>query len=275
MSWPPLKERITAMLLPGFLLYGSARSFVFTAIRYYILQHHFPSASNLKTVRDDAFSDFWTKATAPVDPPPPLEGSSALIPPLLSRAHGIVLDIGPGSGSNVGWFSDNANITAIYGPEPVLGLHGPLQARIDEAGLTNKYHKLHCPVDKVEFSAALAKEGAKPVFDTIVCIRVLCSVPNLDQTAHELYSLLRPGGDMIVVEHVRNPWMTNSGSLVGRLLQLLYTALGWKFFLAGCEMNRDTEAALRRAGKWEAVDLKTNFEWSPLPYVAGTLTKAR
>lgn len=205
-------------------------------------------------------------------------GSAKLIPPILSRAHGVVLDIGPGSGSQVAFFSDNANISTIYGAEPSVGLHAPLQARIDEAKLSDKYRVLSSTAEKKELLAALANAGVKTsaqgVFDTIVCVRVLCSVPNQDETARELYSLLRPGGELMVVEHIKNPW-TKNGSFAGRAMQLLYTALGWRFFLAGCEMGRDTAASLKGAGAWEAIDLKTNFEWSALPYVSGTLTKTR
>ncbi|KIW25245.1 hypothetical protein, variant [Cladophialophora immunda] len=220
----------------------------------------------------------FMQSPAPVDPAPPPKGSATLVPPLLSRTHGVVLDIGPGSGSYVSLFSDNPNISAVYGAEPTPGLHAPLQLRINEAKLTGKYHILSSTADKAELLAALAQKGVKPspngIFDTIVCVRVLCSVPDLEQTAKELYSLLRPGGELMIVEHFRNPW-TKNGSILGRLMQLLYHLLGWQFFLAGCNMDRDTPNVLRKAAPWEAVDLKTNFEWSALPYVAGTLTKKR
>ncbi|EXJ90799.1 hypothetical protein A1O1_03903 [Capronia coronata CBS 617.96] len=280
MSWPPLRERLFNLLDPGYLLCASAYSFLITAFDFFLVRRHFPSSSNIQKVRDDAFSAFWTKATAPVEPAPPPVGSAALVPPLLSRAHGVVLDIGPGSGSHVSCFADNANISGVYGAEPSVGLHAPLQARINEAKLTDKYDILGCMAEKKALSDALAKEGVSAAtdgggsFDTIVCVRVLCSVPNLDETVQELYSLLHPGGDLMVVEHIRNPWTTN-GSILGRAMQMLYHALGWKFFLAGCEMNRDTATALKKAGEWEAIDLKTHFEWSALPYLSGTLTKKR
>ncbi|KAK5267238.1 hypothetical protein LTR96_007271 [Exophiala xenobiotica] len=296
MAWPPLKDRLLSLLDPGYLLYGGARgrsengelvhypsgsAFFIHAFRAFILSGNLPTSLRFKQVRDDAFSDFWTKVTAPIDPPPPPAGSATLVPPILSRAHGVVLDIGPGSGSHVSCFSDNANITAIYGAEPTLGLHAPLQQRIDEAKLTDKYHVLGCTADKKELLSALEKQGGvkqlssdRGTFDTIVCVRVLCSVPNLDEAARELYSLLRPGGELMVVEHIRNPW-TKNGSVLGRSMQILYTVLGWTFFLAGCEMGRDTASSLRKAGRWEAVELKTNFEWSALPYLSGTLTKVK
>ncbi|KAJ9614444.1 hypothetical protein H2200_002580 [Cladophialophora chaetospira] len=279
MSWPPLQERVQSLIFPSLLLYHAVHAFVKHAIRFYILQLNIPTSTNIKKVRDDAFSEFWPKVTAPPPPsetPPPLTGSATLVPPLLSRAHGAVLDIGPGSGSHVDLFSDNSNITAIYGAEPMIGLHKTLQLRINEAKLTDKYHILGSTAEKTELLGALAKEGVKitpqGVFDTIICVRVLCSVPNLEETILDFHSLLRPGGELMVVEHIRNPWEKN-GSIVGRTMQIVYQLLGWTFFLAGCEMNRDTPAVLRRAAPWEAVELKTHFEWSALPYVAGTLTK--
>ncbi|KAJ9633415.1 uncharacterized protein PV06_06789 [Exophiala oligosperma] len=279
---PPLTTRLFSLIEPGFLLFGSAKSFIKQAFRVFILRGTFPTPSAFVRVRDEAFSMWWTKITAPIDPPPPPVGSSTLVAPILSRAHGVVLDIGPGSGSHVSAFSDNPNITTIYGAEPAVGLHPALQERIDAAGLTDTYHVLACMADKKDLIAALAEKEvaaadddiAGGVFDTIVAVRVLCSVPDLDGAARELYSLLRPGGELMVVEHVRNPWTVN-GSILGRLAQILYTFLGWRFFLAGCNMNRDTASSLRKAGKWEAVDLKMNFEWAALPYISGTLTKAR
>ena len=37
--------------------------FITTAFQFYVLQLNIPSASNFKKVRDDAFSQFWTKVT--------------------------------------------------------------------------------------------------------------------------------------------------------------------------------------------------------------------
>ncbi|KAI1609953.1 S-adenosyl-L-methionine-dependent methyltransferase [Exophiala viscosa] len=277
MSWPPLKDRLLSLLVPGFILWPSVKSFVITAFQFYILQAHIPSASNFQQVRDDAFSKFWAKLNAPVDPPPPPVGSMTLVPPILSRAHGVVLDIGPGSGTHVGDFSDNPNITTIFGAEPMSGLHPNLQQSINEAKLSGKYHILGCTAEKKDLLAALKKEGVRAtteIFDTIVCVRVLCSVPNVDETVREFYSLLKPGGQLMVVEHIRNPWKKN-GSVLGRLAQLFWSAWGWTFFMAACELNRDTTSSLKRAGAWEAVELKTHFEWAALPYVSGTLTKVR
>ena len=263
-----------------------------------MVEHHFPTPSNLEKVKEDAFAAFWKWLTStcnafeclgdadrkadfifaePVIPPPPPVGSGTLIPPLLSKARGVVLDIGPGSGSHVTGFSNNPTIAGIFGAEPSVGLHADLQERIDDAKLTGKYHILNSRAEKLPLLQALRKQDIQidsdeQLFDTIVTIRVMCSVPDLGQSTRELYQLLKPGGQILVVEHVKNEW-TTTGSILARSMQIIYHLLGWKFFLGGCHMNRDTAAAWKQAGAWAKVDLKRDFEWAPLTYVSGTLTK--
>ncbi|WEW56405.1 hypothetical protein PRK78_001848 [Emydomyces testavorans] len=207
-------------------------------------------------------------------------GSSALMPPLLGTASGIVLDIGPGTGIQMPFFT-NPNIQAIYGAEPHAGLHPDLRAKIKHCGFSSKYHILHCGAETQSLLPALDRAGFKDlgsgVFDAIVCVRVLCSVPRPEETIRGLYRLLKPGGKLLVAEHVVNPWCTRDGSVAGRLAQMVYTLLGWPFFLGGCRLDRDTGKALRMAadedGGWASDTLKTSFAWGPLPYVSGTLVK--
>lgn len=131
----------------------------------------------------------------------------------------------------------------------------------------------------------LVQDGG--IFDTIVCVRVLCSVPDQRGTVRGLYDLLKPGGKLVVCEHVRNGWSVCcgggrvGGSFVGRFVQVICTLMGWEFFMGDCHLNRDTEKVLREVaeeagdGGWEKVDVQRWFEWSSMPYVAGTLVKRR
>lgn len=179
-------------------------------------------------------------------------------------------------------------IQAIYGAEPCRGLHKALHAEAAAAGLATKYHVLPCGAAVAELLPALRATGtgvvdaydrhaANGVFDTIICVRVLCSVPEMERTVRELYSLLRPGGRLLVTEHVVNPWRTAKGSVVARVMQGLYQVLGWSFFVGDCTLTRDTEMALRVAadvdGGWESVELERSFGWAPLPYLSGILVK--
>ena len=174
-------------------------------------------------------------------------------------------------------------IRAIYGPEPCIPLHVELEAKARRDGLEDKYRILGCSAERESLFSALEKEGllkgkgeAEGVFDTIVCIRVLCSVPRLRETLGGLYMLLKPGGKMLVVEHVVNPWR-KKGSVAARVMQTLYMWLGWSYFLGDCCMDRDLGAELREVARkdrgWGAVELEENFGWSPLSYLSGFLVK--
>jgi hypothetical protein len=99
----------------------------------------------------------------------------------------------------------------------------------------------------------------------------------MEKTIQELYTLLKPGGRVLVTEHVVNPWRTAKGSILARVAQGVYQLLGWSFFIGDCCMDRDTEGALRKAadgdGGWESVDIERSFGWSPLPYISGVFVK--
>jgi SAM-dependent methyltransferase len=222
--------------------------------------------------------------TAPPAPNQPLEGSATLIPPLMATAEGIVLELGPGSGVQVKYFKPATKIKKIYGAEPCKPLHKTLTTNAYEAGLGDKYDIVTAGAEKETLIPGLAKAGllAQPgdgggIFDTIVCVRVLCSVKDLRETSETIYKLLKPGGKLLICEHVVNPWWQSKGSYIARTLQSIYTFLGWTFLVGNCHLTRNTGQALIDAvkplGGWDEVDLSTSFTWSCLPYTSGTLTK--
>jgi SAM-dependent methyltransferase len=178
------------------------------------------------------------------------------------------------------------SIKAIYGAEPCVGLHAELRKRAVDEGLGAKYTILPCSVVQKELGVELEKHGLVPeggerggVFDTIITVRVLCSVPEFERTTAELYSLLKPGGKMLVVEHVVNPWMTPKGSVLARVLQGVYHAFGWRWVMGDCCMNRDTEGVLRKVaekdGGWESFEMERWFGTTCLPYITGVLVKRK
>jgi SAM-dependent methyltransferase len=178
------------------------------------------------------------------------------------------------------------SIEAIYGAEPCVGLHAELRKRAADEGLSEKYTILPCSVVQKELEGELEKHGLVSeggerggVFDTIITVRVLCSVPEFERTTAELYSLLKPGGKMLVVEHVVNPWMTPKGSVLARVLQGAYHAFGWRWVMGDCCMNRDTEGVLRKVaekdGGWESFEMDRWFGTTCLPYITGVLVKRK
>lgn len=129
------------------------------------------------------------------------------VPKLVASASGTVIEIGPGSGNQVGRY-DPSKITKIYGIEPNRGLHDKLRENVKNAGLSDVYTIVPCGVEDVE---GLRKYGVdQQVFDTVLSVQVLCSVPNPKETAAALYRLLKPGGTMIVYEHVKSRDMISS-----------------------------------------------------------------
>jgi SAM-dependent methyltransferase len=201
------------------------------------------------------------------------------IVPLLGSAAGVVLDVGPGDGRQLKLYT-NPGMEIIYGAEPCDVLHPALVEAAEKAGLGGKYRILTCGGERKSLYPKLKelevlKDG--PIFDTIVCSRVLCSVPYLEDTVAGLYDLLKPGGRFIICEHVKNPWRTRKGSLIARLIQLLFTLQGWTFFLGGCHLGRKTgevvKAAANKDGGWRKVDLEVVVAWGAIPFILGELVK--
>lgn len=196
----------------------------------------------------------------------------------------MILDVGPGAGHQIFRFSNVEKITAIYGAEPGVSMHAALRRRAEQAGLGGKYHVLDCEARLKSLQPALAKvAGFKPstaVFDEIVCIRVLCGVPDPYAVIEGLYGLLKPGGRMVVCEHVVNSGdNSKGGTKIGRMLQEFYMRIGWSPMMGGCALTRDTMALLKKAanqdGGWGKIDVELCDPYSTIPHIVGVLVKKR
>ena len=79
-------------------------------------------------------------------------------------------------------------------------------------------------------------------FDAVVVGGVLCSVPDVGRALAELRRVLKPTGELRLIEHVKSP-----RPLAGLLMEL-FNPLWRAYNRQGCNMNRRTERALERAG---------------------------
>lgn len=242
---------------------------VLTLLEVVFVQYQPSILLNIPKFRDMAFSRFWLANGEALSGDMPLE-----LTPLLSSIHGMILDIGPGSGEQLHHYSSSM-VDKIYGAEPATKLHSKLQSKANDAGFGDKYHVLSCGAQPQSLIPALAGAGvfkngaADGAFDEIVSIRVLCGVPDLEETVDGLYRLLKPGGRLIVMEHV-----VAQGSLIARVLQGMYMRIGgWRFWMGGCCLDRDTERVLRGAGDWSKIELKRLNSWSTIPQIVGYLVK--
>ncbi|TVY12523.1 hypothetical protein LARI1_G009593, partial [Lachnellula arida] len=85
-----------------------------------------------------AFKEIWFARFWSVYGPSLQKNTSPAIAPLLARVHGIVLDIGPGSGEWLPLFPRD-RVTKIYGVEPNRDHHVALRRKIRECGLEGVY----------------------------------------------------------------------------------------------------------------------------------------
>lgn len=179
---------------------------------------------------------------------------------LLGRAHGRVLELGAGTGANFGHYP--GGVQEVVAVEPDLFLHQRAVQAADGADV---------PIQVVS-GVGEALDFPDGAFDSAVATWVLCSVARPDAVAAQLRRVLRPGGTLLVIEHVRSPH-----PLVGALQGAADVV--WPLFSGGCHLGRDTVEVLRAAGF--TVEQATTFRFGippldpPKPHVAGVLRRPR
>ncbi len=127
------------------------------------------------------------------------------------QASGDVLEVAVGTGLNLGLYPDGARLTGVdFSP-------AMLQRARDRA------RRLGRTVDLREGDAhALAFPDAS--FDTVVCTFSLCGIPDQRQAIAEMRRVLRPGGQLLLADHVAgSAWPVRA---VQWLLELVTVPLG-------------------------------------------------
>jgi len=147
---------------------------------------------------------------------------------LWSRVEGRhILEVGVGTGKNFPYYPGNAEVTAIDLSEKMLER---AEARARKEGV--KVHLRQMDVQDLEFEDSS--------FDTAVATFVFCSVPDPVAGLMELERVCKPGGKVVLLEHVlsNNPilsWLMNlANPLVVRI--------------AGANINRKTVEPLAKSG---------------------------
>lgn len=133
-----------------------------------------------------------------------------------SQAHGEVLEVAVGTGLNLPHYPDDVALTGIDLSERMLDL---ARARADELG--REVNLRQANAQQLPFDDA--------TFDTVVCTLGLCAIPDLDAAVDEMVRVLRPGGVLILVDHVEG----SSGLIRGvqRVVELITVPLGGEHFL--------------------------------------------
>lgn len=147
---------------------------------------------------------------------------------LLAHVRGDVLEIGAGTGANLGRYGDGlATLTLTEPSKPMIHR---LQRRRDELAPAAKV--LRAPGEDLPFE--------DDSFDAAVSTLVLCGVDDQPRTLRELRRVLKPGGRLIFMEHVRSddPKLARTQDRMNRVNNII----------AHCDCNRPTLDSIRAAG---------------------------
>lgn len=155
-------------------------------------------------------------------------GVGAMRDGLLADASGRVLEIGGGTGMNLRHYGDGVESLVVTEPEPAMLRR--LQRKVQEQSPRAEVQQ--APAEDLPFEEAS--------FDTVVSTLVLCGVDDQTRALSEARRVLRPGGRLLFLEHVRS-----DDPSVARLQDRL-TRVNHALF--GCDCNRRTLAAIEAAG---------------------------
>ncbi len=168
------------------------------------------------------------------------ERRAALVP----QARGDVLEIGIGSGLNAPFYS--TAVAGVCGVDPSVRLLGMARRRTHG-------QSVHLICGSGEH-LPLPDES----FDCVMLTWTLCSIPSAEQALAEIRRVLRPGGQLLFVEHGLAP---DEGV---RRWQRRFTPL-WSRLAGGCHLDRPVDELIRAAG-FRIETLATEYVPGPRPW---------
>lgn len=169
---------------------------------------------------------------------------------LLADLRGDVLEIGAGTGANFEFYPGDARVVALE-PDPYM------LKRAQEKVRPNVELR-QGPAESLPFPDAS--------FDAVVSTLVLCTVRDLPRSLAEIRRVLRPGGKLFFVEHIR------AEGFAGRVQDAIKPV--WSYFAAGCNVNRRTERAFDEAGLRLTDVTRTKFAPVVMPVIYGVAEPA-
>jgi ubiquinone/menaquinone biosynthesis C-methylase UbiE len=127
-----------------------------------------------------------------------------------SRASGKVLEVAVGTGRNFPFYAQGVRLTGIDLSPPMLEI---ARKRADELGVDADLRE--GDAQQLPFPEAS--------FDTVVCTLSLCNIPDDRRAIAEMKRVLRPGGTLLLLDHVR------ASSKVWLAMQRVLQPLSWRF----------------------------------------------
>ena len=157
------------------------------------------------------------------------DGMAASRASLVEGLRGEVVEIGCGSGAMFQYYSSDVRVTAI---EP------------DDEFRVGAEQAAHDVVAEIRVVPGFAESltMSDNSVDAIVCSTVLCSVNSIAETLAEFKRVLKPGGSLRLLEHVKS-----DNRIAGPLMNLTNPLWIW-INKVGCNWNRSVEEPVLGAG---------------------------
>lgn len=130
-----------------------------------------------------------------------------------------ILEVGVGTGKNFGFYPKQARLTAIdFSPK-----------MLEQAKRKQERKQLAVHLDLMDVQSLCYADNS---FDTVVASFVFCSVPLPRKGLKELYRVLRPGGQLLLLEHV-----LSSNKIMAAVMNTMNPLV---VRLVGANINRQT-----------------------------------
>jgi ubiquinone/menaquinone biosynthesis C-methylase UbiE len=143
----------------------------------------------------------------------------------LAPASGRTVEIGAGTGANLDLYPEAVEALVLSEPDPNMMRF----LRPKAAAAARQVELVAAPAETLPY-----EDGS---FDTVAFTLVLCTVPDPAAALREAARVLRPGGKLLFIEHVRS-----QDAALARWQDRLERP--WHFIGDGCHCNRDTIATI-------------------------------
>ncbi len=183
--------------------------------------------SGMKEISSPRFAAFYTWM---IDQPLVRRGFDPLRRETVGQAQGVVLEVGAGGGQNFPFY-DQSRVVRVEAVEPDEAMLVEARRRLTAASIPITLTR--APVEVLPFPDAH--------FDSVVVTLVFCSVRDPERGLREIWRVLKPGGTLLLLEHVRA-----HGSIAAWVQDALVPVT--TRCMGNCHWNRDTQQAVLETG---------------------------
>ena len=141
------------------------------------------------------------------------------------------MELGAGTGRNLAHYPDT--VERLILTEPTAAMRDQLRTRVGEVAHPFDVEVVDATADRLPFNDGIA--------DAIVSTLVLCSVPALGPVVAEARRVLRPGGELHLIEHV-----AAACDWAHRIQTRLDPV--WNWIEGSCHLDHETRTALAAGG---------------------------